>query len=86
MKASFEFDGDRLHIRLSVEGETEVAIARLMETFSSASVSLDRGRYGDYGYGWREREPKAVDIILRRPPPPAVPEELMDKFPPRSEA
>lgn len=68
MKAEFDFDGERLHLRIKVEDECEVAIAKLIGKFTVASVNLDYGRYGDYGYSHREQDPKAIDIYLKQPP------------------
>lgn len=67
MKAEFDFDGERLRIWIKVEDRCELALAKVIEKYNRATVSL---RYPDsnlYSYH-RDQDPKAVEIILRESP------------------
>jgi len=65
MKVSFNFDGEILKLRLDVEDQNERAVARLMESYSVASVSVQHEPYCGYG----SDAIKAVSIWLRKPEP-----------------
>jgi hypothetical protein len=67
MKAEFEFDGDSLRIFLKVEDRCEVALARVIEKYNRATVSLSYSESGMYSYRHNE-DPKGVSIILREAP------------------
>lgn len=64
MKAEFDFDGERLRIYIKVEGRCEVALAKVIEKYNRATVSLS---YPDrhFGYSYRDEDPTAVQITLR---------------------
>jgi hypothetical protein len=63
MKVSFTFDGQVLKLRLDVEDEMERAIARLMESYCMADISVQREQYCGYGV----ESIKTVSIWLRKP-------------------
>lgn len=65
MKVEFNFDGERVHIRLRVEGKYETAMAELMESYNVATVTVGRGR--EYGYSAYHAPATEVNICLRRP-------------------
>lgn len=62
MNVTFNFDGTRLRLRLSVEGSQEQVMADLMDKFCIASVRVDYGQ-------WSNGKPQGVDIVLREPEP-----------------
>lgn len=63
MKSSFTFDGQILRLRLDIEDPMERALARLMEAYSVADVSIQRESYAGYG----EDSIRAISIHLRKP-------------------
>jgi hypothetical protein len=65
MKASFTFDGQVLRLRLDIEDPMERAMARLMEAYSVADISVQRPSYSGYG----EDSINAISIHLRKPEP-----------------
>jgi hypothetical protein len=67
MRAEFNFDGDELRIYIKVEDRCEVALARVMEKYTRASVSLSYPDGGMYSYE-RDPDPKAIRITLREAP------------------
>lgn len=69
MQSSFTFDGKELVIYLKVEGETEEAVAKLMEKFTRAEVHL---KYPDSYYRSQEK-PSCICFTLSEPIAP-VPE------------
>jgi hypothetical protein len=67
MKAEFDFDGDRLRLFIRVEGRCEVAIAKVIEKYNRATVSLSYPDRGMYSYT-REEDPRGIEIVLREAP------------------
>jgi hypothetical protein len=67
MKAEFDFDGERLRLYIKVEDRCEVAMAKVIEKYNRATVSLVKPRQ-DYGYSTRDEDPKGIEVILREAP------------------
>lgn len=67
MRAEFDFDGERVRLYIKVEDRCEVALAKVIEKFSQATVSLVMPRQ-EYGYSHRDEDPKGIEIILREAP------------------
>jgi hypothetical protein len=65
MKATFTFDGTVLRLRLEVEDPMERALARLMESYSAADVSVQYESYAGRG----SEAIQAISIHLRKPEP-----------------
>ena len=65
MKVSFTFDGEILKLRLDVEDDMEKAMARLMESYNIASVSVQHEPYS----GYTANSVNAISIHLRKPDP-----------------
>lgn len=63
MNSSFHFDGRSLRITLSVEGNTEQAMAALLEKLTAATVHVE---YTQYGYQ-RSDNIKSVTFTMREP-------------------
>ena len=67
MKAEFDFDGERLRLYIRVEDRCEVAMAKLLEKYNRATISLDYGKR-DYYTTYREEDPKGLQLELRESP------------------
>ena len=63
MKSSFTFDGEILRLRLDVDDPMERAMARLMESYCIASVSVQYESYAGRG----SEAIQAISIHLRKP-------------------
>lgn len=48
MKSSFSFDGKRLILRLTVEDDTERAMAKLLDALTTVEVAVERPSYASY--------------------------------------
>ena len=63
MKVTFDFDGEYLRLFLRTEDDAEKAVAKLMETYNIASVSLS---YSDTYSGRNDYSLRGVDVVLRK--------------------
>ena len=68
MNATFKYTGDRLYISLSIDGEGDEAVAKLVEGMTEATVSVshESNHYSSY----RDPKPNGIHVTLRRPEPP----------------
>lgn len=75
-----------VQIQLTVQGDWEQAFAKLLEAYTQATVEIVQDGWDRYDYN-RDRNIKAVQITLRKPPPklPDVPPEMQQMFPQRPE-
>ena len=69
MKAEFSFDGYELVLYVGVEDRCEVALAKVIEKYNRATVSLSYPeRTGFMSYREREEDPKGIRIVLTESP------------------
>ena len=68
MKSTFEFDGDVLRLYIKVEDRCEVALAKVLEKYNRATVSLTHPESSMYSYRDRDQDPTGVVVTLREAP------------------
>lgn len=64
MNASFSYTGDHLTISLSVDGEGDEAVAKLVEGLRQASVNVT---YTSDRYGYSTPKPSSIQVTLQAP-------------------
>lgn len=67
MKATFSYTGDLLTISLSLSGDGDQAVAKLVEKMTQAHVNVSYDRSGIYDY--RDPRPDGIHVTLKVPEP-----------------